>query len=113
MKINNNIIKLALIIHGNVQGVGYRVFVRGIANKYNIKGLTRNVSNGSVEILAIGVEENLNKFINNINVSTKYGISVFNIEKYNDENILNNMFKLTIINQDKFIIEKTRLIEDK
>ncbi len=113
MKINNNIIKLALIVHGNVQGVGYRVFVQNIANKHNIKGLTRNVSNGSVEILAIGIEENLNKFIDNINISTKYNISVFNIEKYDDKNIINNLFKLTTINQDKFIIEKTKVIEDK
>lgn len=99
-----------LKVHGNIQGVGYRAFVYEIAKKYNIKGMVRNVSDGSVEILAIGNKKDLKQFIKNINISTN-NMAFFNIEKYNDENKIKNFFQTEAQNND-FIIEKTKILEN-
>jgi len=54
-----------LIISGRVQGVFYRDFVRREANKLDIVGYVKNLSEGNVEIVAEGTEESLKKFISN------------------------------------------------
>jgi len=52
-----------LIITGNVQGVGFRAFVRNRAIKNNVTGWVKNLDDGSVEALLSGSQENLNKLI--------------------------------------------------
>ena len=52
-----------LIITGNVQGVGFRAFVRNRAIKNNVTGWVKNLNDGSVEALLSGSQENLNKLI--------------------------------------------------
>lgn len=52
-----------LIIKGRVQGVGYRWFVRQVAERLNITGFVRNLPNGDVEVAAAGEEEALDQFI--------------------------------------------------
>jgi acylphosphatase len=42
------------IVHGRVQGVGYRYFVQYVANSLGMKGWVRNLDDGSVEVYAIG-----------------------------------------------------------
>lgn len=41
-----------LIVHGRVQGVGYRWFVKEVAEEENIFGYVRNNYDGTVEIVA-------------------------------------------------------------
>lgn len=74
-------IKAFLIIHGTVQGVGYRHFVRGVAVKSKIRGFVRNADDGSVEVFADGAPENLKAFEKEIDVSERYGPQVFKIER--------------------------------
>jgi acylphosphatase len=50
-----------LIIDGEVQGVGFRVWVVREAWKLSLDGWARNRSDGTVEILAIGEEASLDK----------------------------------------------------
>ena len=52
-----------LIITGNVQGVGFRAFVRNRAIKNNVTGWVKNLDDGSVEALLSGSKENLDKLI--------------------------------------------------
>jgi|TARA_B100001105_G_C22352030_1_gene426164 acylphosphatase len=57
------IMNARLIITGNVQGVGFRAFVRNRAIKNNVTGWVKNLNDGSVEALLSGSQENLNKLI--------------------------------------------------
>jgi len=56
------LVKAIVIVKGNVQGVGYRVFVRLVARRLKIKGLIRNLEDGSVEIFAEGSKNAIKQF---------------------------------------------------
>lgn len=38
------------IVRGRVQGVGYRYFVQGVAERLGVTGFARNLSSGDVEV---------------------------------------------------------------
>src|SRR5438552_3238453 len=44
------------LVHGQVQGVGFRWFVGRHAERLNLRGFARNVHDGSVEVVAAGSE---------------------------------------------------------
>jgi len=60
--------KALIAIQGVVQGVGYRFFVIKQAQLYNIKGYTRNLPNGFVEVVAEGEQGMLNDFIERLKI---------------------------------------------
>lgn len=45
------------IVRGRVQGVGFRWFVEHSANAIGLRGWTRNLDDGSVEVYAVGSPE--------------------------------------------------------
>jgi len=47
------------LVHGLVQGVGYRWFVRRAAGRLGLSGIARNLPDGDVEVLAEGTDESL------------------------------------------------------
>lgn len=53
-----------IIISGRVQGVGYRNYAKTSADKLNINGTVRNLSNGDVKVIVQTDEDKLNKLIN-------------------------------------------------
>jgi len=55
-------------IYGKVQGVGYRYFTEKIAKKLNIFGYVKNLEDGTVEVVAQGKEEDLQKFIEQLKI---------------------------------------------
>ena len=50
-------------VHGRVQGVGYRYNTQQIAQNLGVTGFVRNLSDGTVEIVAEGSDEQLNTLI--------------------------------------------------
>jgi len=47
------------VVHGRVQGVGYRYFVMRAAASLRVTGFARNMPGGSVEVVAEGSEDSL------------------------------------------------------
>jgi acylphosphatase len=52
-----------LSIQGRVQGVGYRWWALQEAERLGLAGWVRNRSDGSVEVLAIGLEEVIDELV--------------------------------------------------
>jgi acylphosphatase len=55
-----------LIVHGHVQGVGFRYFTRQNANRLGLKGWVQNQYDGTVEVWAEGYEAGLRKLIQRV-----------------------------------------------
>ncbi len=55
--------RFELIIFGRVQGVGFRFFTEAEAIFHRIHGFVRNLPDGTVEVVAEGERENLEKFL--------------------------------------------------
>lgn len=64
------LIKIHLIISGRVQKIGFRNFVRNTAQQLLLSGWVKNLSTNQVEIIAIGKNIQINKFISKIEVGT-------------------------------------------
>ena len=55
--------RLHLVIHGKVQGVGYRAWVYECASQLQLSGWVQNIENSRVEILAEGFSKNLSSLL--------------------------------------------------
>jgi acylphosphatase len=56
------------LVHGRVQGVGFRHFVRTVAEAFDMCGYVRNTGDGSVEIVVSGSSENHRSFREQIEI---------------------------------------------
>ncbi len=72
--------KVTLYISGNVQRVGYRAKVISIATALGIKGFIQNLPDGRVKIIAQGEQSELDKLIQDMNISNSL-INVTNIKQ--------------------------------
>ena len=54
---------LRILISGRVQGVGFRWFLKRKAKEWEIRGYAENLPDGSVEVIAQGNDELINKFL--------------------------------------------------
>jgi len=50
-------------IHGFVQGIGFRHYIRRFAKKLSLKGWVRNAEDGTVETMFEGNDEAVNKML--------------------------------------------------
>ncbi len=55
--------QLHAIIHGRVQGVSFRYYTQAQAQQLKLKGWVRNRGDGTVETVAVGPQEALEKFL--------------------------------------------------
>ena len=55
--------RVHLFIHGSVQGVFFRASAQQKANELELSGWVRNNSDGSVEVLAEGVGDNVDTMV--------------------------------------------------
>ncbi len=74
-----------MIVHGVVQGVGYRHLVKSAADRYGIMGWVRNLPDGGVEVLAEGEEKGVEAFVAAIHANREGGPDVFYIEKVEEK----------------------------
>jgi acylphosphatase len=56
-------ISLEAIVVGNVQGVRYRVFVQDSATQLELVGNVKNMTDGSVQVIAEGPPDVLKEFV--------------------------------------------------
>ncbi|MDK2917759.1 MAG: acylphosphatase [Candidatus Petromonas sp.] len=56
-------VRYHIIVHGHVQGVGFRYFTYQKAMENNIKGWVKNNLDGTVEIDAQGNKDDMEKFL--------------------------------------------------
>ncbi len=61
-------VKLArrIIVHGMVQGVGFRMFVHRVGKRHGLTGDVRNLHDGTVEIVAEGPSDGMEEFIEEV-----------------------------------------------
>jgi acylphosphatase len=55
--------RIVVKARGRVQGVGYRNYVADYAQQTDVTGYVRNMSDGSVQVIAEGSEDSLLQFI--------------------------------------------------
>jgi acylphosphatase len=60
---NQNFQRLHAVVHGRVQGVGYRVFAARSAQQLGLTGWVRNRYNGTVETVAEGEPSGLKNYL--------------------------------------------------
>ena len=83
-----------LIITGNVQGVGFRAFVRNRAIKNNVTGWVKNLDDGSVEALLSGAQENLNKLIEITRIGTPWSKVSNVVVTYSEDQKEHSLFEI-------------------
>lgn len=81
-------------ISGLVQGVGFRYFVVKEAEKLGITGYTKNLSDGSVEVFAMGEEEKILK----LKEKLKSGPAYSKVKRIEEKSaVLNDKYKNFIV----------------
>lgn len=55
-----------IIVHGRVQGVGFRYFVQHVGQRLGLTGNVRNCPDSTVEIVAQGSEMKIDEFIKQV-----------------------------------------------
>ena len=56
-------IAVHISVYGEVQGTGFRPWLKEQADKFSLSGWTRKASDGSIEIFSQGDEEKINDFV--------------------------------------------------
>ena len=70
-----------IIFTGRVQGIGFRFTAYNIANRCQLKGLVRNLSDGNVEMIVQGYSKDTDDCIRDIQESFEGYINQTNVEE--------------------------------
>jgi len=60
-----------ILVQGLVQGVGFRYFVAGHAQRFNLTGSVKNLNDGNVEIVAEGERGSVEMLIKEIKIGPR------------------------------------------
>jgi len=78
----------SFIASGRVQGVGFRNFACKIGKSCGLTGYAKNLSDGTVEIVAEGEEKKLAEFLHRLScIKTPLGVSVEKLEEVEKKKI--------------------------
>ena len=67
-------VRLSAIIHGRVQGVGFRFFAQLRASELGLTGYVRNRWDGAVEVVAEGEEDAVRRLLGELRVGPRSAI---------------------------------------
>jgi acylphosphatase len=56
-------VSISCVVHGKVQGVGYRAYIEGVASELSLTGYIKNNPDGTVLVVAQGVPDSLKTFV--------------------------------------------------
>lgn len=62
------------LIHGEVQGVGYRFFAQRAAARHQVHGFVRNLEDGTVEAVAEGTLSSVEAFRNELSAGPRFAV---------------------------------------
>ncbi|SRR5690554_2105107 len=71
-KADHERIRITAIVAGQVQGVGYRAFVRSHAADLGVAGTVENLSDGRVEVVAEGYKPDLEVLLVRMKIGTAH-----------------------------------------
>jgi len=81
-------------VHGRVQGVGYRAFVVSRARGLGLGGYVRNCRDGTVEVVAVGEESDLEELVRHLQRGP-LGSRVDRVEtRFGDEQVKPPLFEV-------------------
>jgi acylphosphatase len=84
-------VQYEITIKGRVQGVGYRYFAAQKATEMGIKGWVKNAVDGSVIVVAQGIEEEIETFIDYLYLGpTRSRVDQISKVKFNTLSDFNN-----------------------
>lgn len=73
-----------VVVHGRVQGVGFRFFVRKAALRLGLKGDVRNCPDSTVEIIVEGTSDRIDRLIQEVHKGPSLArverVDVFDVE---------------------------------
>jgi acylphosphatase len=72
--------RISVKVTGRVQGVGYRYYVADGAQQTHVTGYVRNMPDGSVQVIAEGIEDSLLKFVRYLHAAGDPVIFVSHLE---------------------------------
>jgi acylphosphatase len=63
---SQRILTCRIVVHGRVQGVGFRQFTAQKARQYHVRGQVRNLPDGTVECIAQADEASMKRFLTDL-----------------------------------------------
>jgi len=86
--LRSSAIRATIRVFGNVQAVGYRVLAKIIVRKMGVKGLIRDLEDGSVEVFVEAEEKVVDEFVKAIDIKGRpedmLSLHVDRIEAYRE-----------------------------
>ncbi len=96
-----------ILVYGDIQAVGFRPYIKGLAERHGIVGLVENLHLRPVSIICEGEEETIDSFLNQIPERLPEHINIENIRVLTKNPIEKLSFK-----SFKIVKEKTTTLDD-
>lgn len=65
-------VEVEITLTGKVQRAGLRAYIKNRAEEFGVRGLARNLDNGSVEVVAQGERKALEKFLEKVKLGSPF-----------------------------------------
>lgn len=90
----NEFVSAHILVKGLVQGIGYRYFVRRVAQELNLTGWVRNLPDADVEVIVEGEKGKIKNFITKLQSGHPWAKVDFTDIKWNSYTGKYNSFEI-------------------